>query len=68
MGQMISSLQYPLHVARGSVAEIISGRKRKRDDEGDSIPEENTSALESTLQTPKKYELCFSLMYENYEL
>lgn len=60
---MVSRLKYPLHVARGSVAEIIAGRKRKCNENLDNSNDENTIALQKSLETPKKKKLLTTTQY-----
>lgn len=52
MGKIVSKIKEPLRQATGSVAEIITGRKRKREEEEELNDE--SSALEKSLHVPKK--------------
>lgn len=52
MGTLYSRINGPLEQAAGNVAEIITGRKRKRDSETSS--EDLSNMLEKSLSTPKR--------------
>lgn len=55
MGSLFSQIQRPINVAAGSVTEIITGRKRKREDEEYDSSDEISSAAEQSLNTPKRF-------------
>lgn len=61
MGSLFSQIQRPINVAAGSVTEIITGRKRKREDEEYDSSDEISSAAEQSLNTPKRF-VCFKFI------
>lgn len=61
MGNVLTALQKPIGSAAGSVTKIITGRKRKRDDEDYDSGDDVTSALEQSMTTPKRY-MCANLL------
>lgn len=52
MGGLYSKFHSPLEACAGSVTEIITGRKRKRDDSDSS--DDAYNAMEKSLNTPKR--------------
>lgn len=60
MGKIASKLKAPLLLATDSVTDIISGRKRKREDDDLS---DDYSALHNSLHVPKKKKLLTTTQY-----
>lgn len=54
MGGLLSRLNGPLKSYSGSVTEIITGRKRKREDDDIDIGDEVSSMIGRSLNTPVK--------------
>lgn len=55
MGTLYSRINGPIEQAVGNVAEIITGRKRKRDeDDAETSSEDFSNMLEKSLNTPKR--------------
>lgn len=67
MGSLFSQIPQPIKVAAGSVTEIITGRKRKRDDEEYGSCDEISSAAEQSLNTPKRF-VFFLLLNNLFEM
>lgn len=63
MGSLFSKIHTPLEACAGSVTEIITGRKRKREDESDTSSDEVNSILEKSLNTPKRKKLLTTTQY-----
>lgn len=55
MGNLLTVIQKPIGSAAGSVTNIITGRKRKRDVDDYDSSDDVTSALELSMNTPKRY-------------